>query len=449
MVPDARIFSDLLLLDPCGMTTPRAVVFDMDGLMFNTEDVYFQVGMELMQRRGCEYTRELSDAVMGRPPQACFETMIRWHSLGERWEAMAAESEEVYIRILDDRLQPMPGLMELLAALESAGIPKAICTSSSRRLVEATLGRFQLQPRFLFTLTAEDIVHGKPHPEIYLKAAGQLGIAPAEMLVLEDSQTGCRAAAAAGAVVVAVPAAHSEGQDFQVATLIVESLADARLYEAIGLAPACAGRKTHSHAGGRVRGACLAQRGGGGASRAGIADAGGSQASGLLPDRGIGVGFGQSPSLGLKRRVGRGGKQRDRRTAHLRILVARKLDQPLRRIDAGKRGQTLGKPATDLDVGIEHRSGKFQLAGAETAQAKLGVGLVSGLGVRGVQAAHHFRNVQCAQGSKGRRLGIGLLARGAQGPDRCRLKSSAPMWVKGGTLQSCRSTGPRTDGATR
>ena len=217
------------------MTAPRAVTFDMDGLMFNTEHVYYQVGTELMRRRGFEYTRELNDATMGCPPQACFETMIRWHRLDDRWEAMAAESEGLFIALLDDYLAPMPGLLELLDALEAAGIPKAICTSSSRRPLDAVLSRFRMEPRFQFTLAAEDITHGKPHPEIYLKAAERLGLAPEQVLVLEDSQTGCRAAAGAGAVVVAVPNEYSRNQDFGVASLVVESLADPRLYELLGL----------------------------------------------------------------------------------------------------------------------------------------------------------------------------------------------------------------------
>ncbi len=154
------------------MSAPHAVVFDMDGLMFNTEDVYHCVGTELMRRRGREYSRELSDAIMGRPAQACFETMIRWHAL---------------------------------------------------------------EPRFAFTLTAEDIVQGKPHPEVYLKAAERFAIEPGQMLVLEDSQTGVRAAAAAGALVVAVPGQHSRNQDFHEATLVIDGLSDPRLYQAISL----------------------------------------------------------------------------------------------------------------------------------------------------------------------------------------------------------------------
>jgi HAD superfamily hydrolase (TIGR01509 family) len=209
----------------------------MDGLMFNTEDVYYQVGSELLRRRGCEFSRELSDAMMGRPPQPSFEVMIQWHSLTDTWRTLAAESEELFISLLDEYLAPMPGLFDLLDRLEAAGIPKAICTSSSRRVMTAVLSRFSMEPRFQFTLTAEDIVHGKPDPEIYLKAAQRLGIKPQEMLVLEDSQAGCRAAAAAGAFAVAVPGAHSAKHDFSVASLVIRSLGDRRLYDVLELKP--------------------------------------------------------------------------------------------------------------------------------------------------------------------------------------------------------------------
>jgi HAD superfamily hydrolase (TIGR01509 family) len=217
------------------MPVPRAVVFDMDGLMFNSEDVYWEVGCAVLRRRGYAFDRALSDAMMGRPPQPSFEVMIRWHGLSDTWQQLAAESEECFIELLDGILTPMPGLLDLLVALEASGIPKAIATSSSRRLVEAVLSRFQMQPRFQFILSAEDIVHGKPDPEIYLKAAELFGLKPAEVLVLEDSQTGCRAAAAAGAFAVAVPGEHSRGQDFGVASLVIESLADPRLYGALEL----------------------------------------------------------------------------------------------------------------------------------------------------------------------------------------------------------------------
>ncbi|MHC4399328.1 MAG: HAD family hydrolase [Planctomycetota bacterium] len=217
------------------MPYPNAVVFDMDGLMFNTEAVYWHVGTELLGRRGCEFTEELNNVIMGRSPQPCFEEMIRWHGLDDSWEQLAVESEAIFDGLLDRHLAPMPGLIELLEALEGGTIPKAICTSSTRRLVSAILSRFDMQRRFQFTLTSEDITHCKPNPEIYLKAAERFALEPSRMLVLEDSQMGCQSAAAAGAFVVAVPTEHSRNQDFRTASLVIDSLADPKLYEAIGL----------------------------------------------------------------------------------------------------------------------------------------------------------------------------------------------------------------------
>ena len=214
----------------------RAVVFDMDGLMFNTEDMYTLAGEELLRRRGYEFTAEIKQQIMGMQPQPAFERMIAHCGLAETWEEWPMESNRLFLDLLDGRLAMMPGLMELLDALERAGIPKAVCTSSSRELVAACLRPFDLRERFEFVLTAEDIVHGKPHPEIYLTAARRFGVPPAEMLVLEDSENGCLAAAAAGAYVVAVPGEHSREHDFSMASLVVESLADRRLYLTLGIA---------------------------------------------------------------------------------------------------------------------------------------------------------------------------------------------------------------------
>ena len=215
----------------------HSVVFDMDGLMFNTEDVYTSVGAELLRRRGHTFTPELKDAMMGLQPRPSFEAMIRHCQLTDTWDQLAAESNRLFIELFEARLSPMPGLPELLGVLETAAIPKAIATSSCHELVYACLKPFELEKRFQFILTAEDIAHGKPHPEIYLTAAQRFGVPPAQMMVLEDSHNGCRAAAAAGAFTVAVPGDHSREHDFSMASLVVTSLADPRLYEALGLAP--------------------------------------------------------------------------------------------------------------------------------------------------------------------------------------------------------------------
>lgn len=203
--------------------------------MLNTEEVYAQVGSRLLRRRGHEFTSEIMDLMTGIPSDKGFELVIEHLGLADTVTELLEESDREYLSIVGQRVRPMPGLMELLDALESAGIPKAVATSSSLHLATASLGPFDLQRRFAFVLTSEDIRHGKPHPEIYLTAAARLGVPPAAMLVLEDSEQGCRAAAASGAFTVAVPAAHSRAHDFSGAAMVIDGLTDPRLYTALGL----------------------------------------------------------------------------------------------------------------------------------------------------------------------------------------------------------------------
>lgn len=217
------------------MPTPRAVVFDLDGLMFNTEELYVEVGTELLRRRGYEFSPELLDQMMGRPSRVALQIMIDTHTLQATVEELLAETDELFPDILRQRLAPMPGLVELLDALEQRQIPKGIATSSRRAFVERVLAKFKYEPRFSPILTSEDITEGKPHPEIYLKAAERLGVATSEMVVLEDSQNGCASAVAAGAITVAVPSGHSKRHSFRGAALIADSLADRRIFELLGL----------------------------------------------------------------------------------------------------------------------------------------------------------------------------------------------------------------------
>lgn len=214
----------------------KAVTFDLDGLMFNTEDLYDLVMHELCGRRGLSFTDELRVKMMGRPGEVALAIMIEHHALaGDTPAAMYHESDLLFTGFLEAQLATMPGLLELLAALEEAGIPKGIATSSRRKYVDYVLERFGLSERFRFILSAENVTQGKPHPEVYLAAAERHAVAPSEMLVLEDSENGCRAAVAAGAFAVAVPSTHSRRHDFSGAELVANSLADDRLYAALGL----------------------------------------------------------------------------------------------------------------------------------------------------------------------------------------------------------------------
>jgi HAD superfamily hydrolase (TIGR01509 family) len=207
----------------------KAVVFDFDGLMFNTEDIFNRSGRELLRRRGLEMTPELLSLMMGRRSDEAFPLMISALGLKESAADLRAEERVIFQEMLWTNVAPMPGLFELLAHIEGRALPKGVATSSRRAYIESVLRKFELVERFDLVLTSEDVVEGKPHPEIYLTAAKRLGVSPAEMLVLEDSENGTKSAAAAGAVAVSIPHEHSRTHDFTSATLIAERLDDPQI----------------------------------------------------------------------------------------------------------------------------------------------------------------------------------------------------------------------------
>lgn len=207
----------------------RAVAFDLDGLMVNSEDVYLKVGRETLRRRGCAFTDELRHEMMGQPAAQALAVMINRCGLSDTVEELAAEGEQLFWEFAQEILRPMPGLDELIEAVDERGLPRGIVTSGARRYAQRLVEMLGLSRPFAFVISADDITHGKPHPEPYLKAAERFGVTPPEMMVLEDSGNGCRAGVAAGAYTVAVPNHHTASHDHHGAAFIASSLADERI----------------------------------------------------------------------------------------------------------------------------------------------------------------------------------------------------------------------------
>lgn len=215
------------------MTSPqiKAVVFDMDGLMLNTEDIFEISGRQLLERRGMQMTDEIHRSMLGRRPNEAFQALKDLTGIIDSIDDLKLETKQLFAEVAKHHLNTMPGLFELLDRIEQLGIPKAVATSSPRAYLLDMLNEFKLLPRFQFALTAEDVTHGKPHPEIYQQAMRQLNVQPSQTLVLEDSETGTRAAAAAGAFTVSVPNPHTDSGDFSMASLMVTSLLDDKLLD--------------------------------------------------------------------------------------------------------------------------------------------------------------------------------------------------------------------------
>jgi HAD superfamily hydrolase (TIGR01509 family) len=208
------------------LRTIRAVVFDLDGLMFDTEALFFRVASEMLRDRGKVFTVEIMRAMIGRQPSESGRAFQTLAGLDEDPEALMSEAKGRFEALIDTAVQPMPGLIFLLDHLRTLDVPLAVGTSSGRAYANRLLRGHGLIDRFAFALCREDVTLHKPDPEIYRTAAGKFGVEPAEVMVLEDTPTGLLAAKDAGTFAVGVPHDHSPESDLAGADLIVKSLDD-------------------------------------------------------------------------------------------------------------------------------------------------------------------------------------------------------------------------------
>lgn len=206
----------------------------MDGLLFDTESLYWQVGTTLLGRRRREFCVNLQQRMMGRIGVAAIREMIDFHSLSDDAHELLAESDTIFHELLGEGPAPMPGMPELIARLQRMELPFGVATSSRNRFARQILEPQTWFASLAFLLTGDDVTHGKPHPEMYLRAARRLGISPEEMLVFEDSGNGAAAAVAAGACVIAVPNECTRHHPFEGVFAVAESLQAPVVLELLG-----------------------------------------------------------------------------------------------------------------------------------------------------------------------------------------------------------------------
>ncbi|WP_224367664.1 HAD family hydrolase [Hyalangium versicolor] len=182
-----------------------AVLFDLDGVIIDTTELHYRVWEEFARAHGRVLYRDELQATNGR---RAGEVMRAWFGEGlsdQEISALVQERETLFNRRLaTEPVSEVPGVREFLEDLRRAGVPRAVGTSAVPMNAELALSRLGLQEMFDARVTAADVSRGKPDPEVYLKAASALGVAPTECLVVEDAVLGVRAARAAGARCVAL-----------------------------------------------------------------------------------------------------------------------------------------------------------------------------------------------------------------------------------------------------
>jgi HAD superfamily hydrolase (TIGR01509 family) len=185
---------------------PAAVVFDMDGLMLDTEGHAAQAWIDAALRLGMDFDRDVTTRLVGRNSRDCMDLIRAHHGPGYPVEALLDAWHTAYEAIIErEGIAVKPGLFELLAWLDAEGIPKAVATSTRKARAQAKLVRTDLAHRFVAIVGGDEIARSKPAPDIYLEAAARLGIPAVECVALEDSEPGIIAALAAGMTAIMVP----------------------------------------------------------------------------------------------------------------------------------------------------------------------------------------------------------------------------------------------------
>jgi HAD superfamily hydrolase (TIGR01509 family) len=204
-----------------------AVVFDLDGLLLDTEQLWDEVREGLARERGGRWPERAQADMMGMSSPEWSRYMHDVVGLRETPDDIAAKVVRRMEARFRERLPLIPGAREAVERL-AARWPLGLASSSNRPLIDLALGVGGLAPFFAATVSSEEVARGKPAPDVYLEAVRRLGVEPARAAAVEDSRNGLRSAHAAGLRVVAIPNAHfpPDEDSLSLADVLLDSLAD-------------------------------------------------------------------------------------------------------------------------------------------------------------------------------------------------------------------------------
>jgi HAD superfamily hydrolase (TIGR01509 family) len=191
----------------------EAAVFDLDGVVIASEEVWDEVRGQYVVERGGRYDAEVQRAMMGMSSTEWSRYLHERAGVPDEPDAINAEIVRRMLEAYRERLPLIPGAVEAVRRL-AARWPLGLASSSNRQLIDAVLAESGLAPLFQATVSSEEAARGKPAPDVYLEAARRLGVEPDGCVAVEDSHSGIRSARAAGMRVVAIPnPSYPPGED--------------------------------------------------------------------------------------------------------------------------------------------------------------------------------------------------------------------------------------------
>jgi HAD superfamily hydrolase (TIGR01509 family) len=205
----------------------EAVVFDLDGVLLDSEEIWDRAREELARERGGRWHDRAQRDMMGMSSTEWSRYMADVIGLPEPPEEINREVVRRLTELYREELPAIPGAREAVERL-AARWPLGLASSSNRELIDLALGLLGVKDLFTATVSSEEVARGKPAPDVYLEAAGRLGVEPTRAAAVEDSHSGIRAAKAAGMRVIAIPNQHFPPDEdaLAAADVVLDSLAE-------------------------------------------------------------------------------------------------------------------------------------------------------------------------------------------------------------------------------
>jgi HAD superfamily hydrolase (TIGR01509 family) len=203
-----------------------AVIFDMDGVIVDSEKVYQDIERQMYNDLGIPVSPEEHHLFIGAAERSMWQYMKDKYQMEAETDMLVKEERNRFMSQLDQpgSIPLMPGLRELLEALAHDSIPALVASSSSREIIEKVLRVNDIRHFFKDITGGDDVVHSKPAPDIFLQTASKAGITAEQCLVIEDSENGIRAALSAGMKVIALASPYNADLDLSEASKIIQAL---------------------------------------------------------------------------------------------------------------------------------------------------------------------------------------------------------------------------------
>ncbi len=203
-----------------------AVIFDMDGVLVDSEPMHVEAMRRVLAPHGIEYTDADNERFFGFTDPEVFAVLASEREFGADVASLVRARTAMIVALTRERTVRMDGVPDVLGAIRDAGYRLALASSSAPDIIAATLETLDIVPLFELVVSGLTVGRGKPAPDIFLETARQLGVPPGCCLVVEDSRNGLLAAKAAGMACAAIPCPATSGQDFSEADFRGKRLAD-------------------------------------------------------------------------------------------------------------------------------------------------------------------------------------------------------------------------------